>query len=61
MVVYRLETLILGMPADREWAAVLDYHVSPWLPRREDYSPHQSSACVFGQLCFFDGSVGACR
>ena len=24
----RLETLILGMPADRSWAAVLDYHVT---------------------------------
>ena len=24
----RIETLILGMPADRSWAAVLDYHVT---------------------------------
>ena len=28
----RLETLILGMPADRSWAAVLDYHVTRTRP-----------------------------
>ena len=28
----RLETLILGMPADRSWAAVLDYHITRTRP-----------------------------
>ena len=28
----RLETLILGMPADRSWGAVLDYHVTRGRP-----------------------------
>ena len=31
----RLETLLLGMPADRSWAAVLDYHVTRGRPTEQ--------------------------
>ena len=47
----RLETLILGMPADRSWGAVLDYHVTRGRP---------TEAAVWKALQAHLGSMPAC-